>query len=445
MTPPSGRVTISSPIETAAASSSTSIQSQFTKEEEQEGGENSAAAILPHHNIRKRKLNSTNDDDIVFLQKIGENNAQGRVSSRLRNRPSSSNSTTTTTTSCGFDCSKSNNNGNCCCNFAVVQGDSKRTSLDDSNGNHYTTTTTTSVPSSECDVVLSSIPVTDAGSKKRKKHVIHRHDLEYLGPFHSSPSLQQQQLIKPLSGEPNRQSTNEERSKTAKTAILKKTTTTTAKTKENTKGDRPMATTSSSSSSSCNFSFPMNPVRKMQTALISKRSVGGGGVASRSYPGTPPPTAPLRWSNGWSWEGTPFQSLVHLNARNEDTAAPSGTAIRKCYPAMRHTEGDVVRTRDCILLKSGPKAKDLPFVAKVAQLFAADDGEMMMSLLWYYRPEHTDGGRRSSDLDDDIFASRHRDVCSVACVEDKCYVLTFNEYCRCVHSFFIVSMPIVNQ
>uniref|UniRef100_A0A0P5QQJ9 Bromo adjacent domain-containing 1 protein n=1 Tax=Daphnia magna TaxID=35525 RepID=A0A0P5QQJ9_9CRUS len=151
-----------------------------------------------------------------------------------------------------------------------------------------------------------------------------------------------------------------------------------------------------------------------------------GGSKSRS-PLVPPvsSTSPvLRWSNGWSWEGNSFQSLVHL--RNEDLPA-----VRKCYPAMRHTQGDIVRMRDCILLKSGPKAKDLPFVAKVSALWEnADDGEMMMSLLWYYRPEHTEGGRRVTDLDDEIFASRHRDVCSVACIEDKCYVLTFNEYCR---------------
>jgi hypothetical protein len=154
-----------------------------------------------------------------------------------------------------------------------------------------------------------------------------------------------------------------------------------------------------------------------------------GGSKSRS-PLIPPVSSSspaLRWSNGWSWEGNSFQSLVHL--RNEELPV-----MRKCYPAMRHTQGDIVRMRDCILLKSGPKAKDLPFVAKVSSLWEnADDGEMMMSLLWYYRPEHTDGGRRTTDLDDEIFASRHRDVCSVACIEDKCYVLTFNEYCRCVN------------
>lgn len=54
----------------------------------------------------------------------------------------------------------------------------------------------------------------------------------------------------------------------------------------------------------------------------------------------------------------------------------------------------------------------------------------MMSLLWYYRPEHTDQGRKSHHMEDEIFASKHRDSNSVACIEDKCYVLTFAEYCR---------------
>ena len=55
-----------------------------------------------------------------------------------------------------------------------------------------------------------------------------------------------------------------------------------------------------------------------------------------------------------------------------------------------------------------------------------------MSLLWYYRPEHLDCGRRPFDTPDEIYASRHRDHTSVACIEDKCYVMTFNEYCRYV-------------
>ncbi|XP_023567453.1 bromo adjacent homology domain-containing 1 protein isoform X5 [Octodon degus] len=63
--------------------------------------------------------------------------------------------------------------------------------------------------------------------------------------------------------------------------------------------------------------------------------------------------------------------------------------------------------------------------------FAA--GELMMSLLWYYRPEHLQGGRSPSmhePLQNEVFASRHQDQNSVACIEEKCYVLTFAEYCR---------------
>lgn len=57
--------------------------------------------------------------------------------------------------------------------------------------------------------------------------------------------------------------------------------------------------------------------------------------------------------------------------------------IRKCYPSMRHDGGDVIRTRDCVLLKSGPRKNDLPFIAKIAALWEnPGDGEMMFSLLW---------------------------------------------------------------
>lgn len=98
---------------------------------------------------------------------------------------------------------------------------------------------------------------------------------------------------------------------------------------------------------------------------------------------------------------------------------------------MRHKEGDLIGPGDCVLLKAGPRKNDLPYVAKIASLWEnPDDGEMMMSLLWYYRPEHTEQGRVLTDQPDEVFASRHKDSNSVACIDDKCYVLTFNEYCR---------------
>ena len=60
---------------------------------------------------------------------------------------------------------------------------------------------------------------------------------------------------------------------------------------------------------------------------------------------------------------------------------------------------------------------------------------MMMSLLWFYRPEHTDIGRQEEDCAEEVFASKHRDHTSVACIEDKCFVMTFNEYCRSAMPF----------
>lgn len=58
---------------------------------------------------------------------------------------------------------------------------------------------------------------------------------------------------------------------------------------------------------------------------------------------------------------------------------------------------------------------------------------MMMNLYWYYRPEHTDlviSKSNSWSSDAEIFASKHRDVNSVACIDDRCFVLTLNEFCR---------------
>ena len=55
-----------------------------------------------------------------------------------------------------------------------------------------------------------------------------------------------------------------------------------------------------------------------------------------------------------------------------------------------------------------------------------------MSLIWYYHPEHTElpVSIRERFLPNELLASRYSDCLSVACIEDKCYVLNFNEYNR---------------
>lgn len=126
----------------------------------------------------------------------------------------------------------------------------------------------------------------------------------------------------------------------------------------------------------------------------------------------------------WSLLGIPEEKVIYL--RDDE---PPRRLI--CYPAIKHVEGDVIQVRDSVLLRSGAKKTDLPYIAKVCAFWEdAETGGVMMSLFWYYRPEHTEDGRKPHHLPDEIFASRHRDVDSVECIEDKCYVLTFNEYCR---------------
>jgi hypothetical protein len=53
---------------------------------------------------------------------------------------------------------------------------------------------------------------------------------------------------------------------------------------------------------------------------------------------------------------------------------------RTCYEAMRHEEcGDVIRPHDCVLLRAGGKKNELPYVAKVAQLWEnPEDGNYLI-------------------------------------------------------------------
>uniref|UniRef100_A0AAQ5YS73 BAH domain-containing protein n=1 Tax=Amphiprion ocellaris TaxID=80972 RepID=A0AAQ5YS73_AMPOC len=129
-------------------------------------------------------------------------------------------------------------------------------------------------------------------------------------------------------------------------------------------------------------------------------------------------------TNGWRPVGLPFEKEVF-------SVGEDSMVLRKCFEGV-HRDGDLIRVRDTVLLKSGPRKKSLPYVAKISALWEEpESGELMMSLFWYYRPEHTQGGRNPSmHCENEIFASRHQDVNSVACIEDKCYVLTLAQYCR---------------
>nr|XP_040017134.1 bromo adjacent homology domain-containing 1 protein [Gasterosteus aculeatus aculeatus]XP_040017135.1 bromo adjacent homology domain-containing 1 protein [Gasterosteus aculeatus aculeatus] len=165
-------------------------------------------------------------------------------------------------------------------------------------------------------------------------------------------------------------------------------------------------------------------------------TVGRAGLTHKQQQQPPPPPPPSlgaakqrrvgrrRATNGWRPVGTPTEREVFIAGEDE-------TAPRQCYEGVER-DGEVIHIRDTVLLRSGPRKKSLPYVAKISALWEdPKTGELMMSLFWYYRPEHTQGGRDpSAHCENEIFASRHQDENSVACIEDRCYVLPLAQYCR---------------
>ena len=56
--------------------------------------------------------------------------------------------------------------------------------------------------------------------------------------------------------------------------------------------------------------------------------------------------------------------------------------IRRYYPSMRRNE-EVINVRDAVLLKSGPRKKDLPFVARVSAIWEDDEGILFAFLIYF--------------------------------------------------------------
>uniref|UniRef100_UPI003AAF600C bromo adjacent homology domain-containing 1 protein n=1 Tax=Centroberyx gerrardi TaxID=166262 RepID=UPI003AAF600C len=166
------------------------------------------------------------------------------------------------------------------------------------------------------------------------------------------------------------------------------------------------------------ISSALCPLSREKKQKLGSASVGGRAVAKQ------PKNGRQKGTNGWRPVGLPFQKEVF-------TVGEEALVLRKCFEGVQR-DGDVIRVRDTVLLRSGPRKKSLPYVAKISAFWEdPESGELMMSLFWYYRPEHTQGGRNPSmHCENEIFASRHQDVNSVACIEDKCYVLTLAQYCR---------------
>ncbi|CAH8443501.1 unnamed protein product [Schistosoma turkestanicum] len=128
--------------------------------------------------------------------------------------------------------------------------------------------------------------------------------------------------------------------------------------------------------------------------------------------------------DAWVWEGSSFDKHIFL----QSDAPP---VLCQCYPAIRHRrDGMVIRVKDSVLLCSGPSRSHPPHIAKIIALYHDKNTDTkMMSLLWYYRPEHISGASQNF-VKNELYASRHRDTNPLDCIEDKAYVLSVSAYSR---------------
>ncbi|GAU98348.1 hypothetical protein RvY_09506 [Ramazzottius varieornatus] len=124
----------------------------------------------------------------------------------------------------------------------------------------------------------------------------------------------------------------------------------------------------------------------------------------------------------WTWKGKPFTKLLY-------SAEEKRNIERSCHHAIKHTDGEVIKVGDCVLLRAA-KGQQKPHIGKIACFWDSERGEMMMTIFWYWRPEEVPEKFRVPHGEMEVFVSSLRDDNFVSCIEEKCFVLTLHQYAR---------------
>ena len=68
-----------------------------------------------------------------------------------------------------------------------------------------------------------------------------------------------------------------------------------------------------------------------------------------------------------------------------------GTSVKEkpCFQAIKHVEGEVIRVGDSVLLRSGPRKTDLPFVARITALWESTDGKFFVTMEDLINSDHS--------------------------------------------------------
>ena len=138
------------------------------------------------------------------------------------------------------------------------------------------------------------------------------------------------------------------------------------------------------------------------------------------------PSGRRRKCNGWLFEGEP---------REVKSTLGSQVVTRRNYESITR-RNETIHICDAVLLKSAVrKGVKEDYLARIAMFWEdmtvpSASRDMMMTIYWYYKPTEQTNFNLEETSDMEVLASRHRDDNSVACIMEKCYVLTFSQFCR---------------
>lgn len=85
---------------------------------------------------------------------------------------------------------------------------------------------------------------------------------------------------------------------------------------------------------------------------------------------------------------------------------------------------------DCVLMRSLCAPSN---VARVEKLEADRHGNVEFQLRWFYKPEHTVGGRRSFHGAKELLLSDHYDTRCASIITGKCTVYSLENYGKLKH------------
>ncbi|KAM3329078.1 hypothetical protein ACQJBY_026255 [Aegilops geniculata] len=87
---------------------------------------------------------------------------------------------------------------------------------------------------------------------------------------------------------------------------------------------------------------------------------------------------------------------------------------------------EVVNCGDSVFIRSSDPS--VPYVARIEDIQVNKAGEVNLKLLWYYRPEDTEGGRKSFHGSKELFLSDHVEIQPADTIEGRCSVHTLEKY-----------------